>query len=78
MHFQAVIQPRHFTEGEKSAWQSLVPFPELKVAFQYLVDHPFEALDISSPHLKLIERFTVILYDKTSTSDSVKKAIREP
>ena len=43
-----------------------------------MVDHPLEALDISSPHFKLIERFTVILYDRTSTTDSVNKARREP
>ena len=62
---------------KKSAWKSLVLFPEVKVVFQYMADHPFEALDISSPHFKLIERFTVILYDRTSTSDSVNKARRE-
>ena len=41
-----------------------------------MVDHPFEALDIFSPYFKLIERFTIILYDRTiaSTSDSVNKA----
>ena len=59
--------------GKKSAWESLVSFPEVKVAFQYMVDHPFEALDISSPHFK----FTVILYNRTSASDSVNKAKRE-
>ena len=47
------------------------------MAFQYMVDHPFEALDISSLHFKLNERFTVILYDRISTSDSVNKARRE-
>ena len=62
---------------KKSAWESLMSFPEVKVAFQYLVDHPFEALDISSPHFKLIERFTVILYCRTSASDSVNKTRRE-
>ena len=39
--------------GKKSAWESLVSFPEVKVAFQYLVDHPFEALDISSLHFQI-------------------------
>ena len=63
--------------GKKSAWESLVSFPDVKVAFQYLVDHPFEVLEISSPHFKLTERFTVALYDRTSTSDSVNKARRE-
>ena len=57
-----------------------------------MVDHPFEAIyiryiyiyifedissDISSPHFKLIERFTVISYDRTSTGDSVNKVRRE-
>ena len=42
-----------------------------------MVDHPFEALDISSPHFKFTERFTVILYERTSTGDSVNKARRE-
>ena len=60
--------------GKKSEWESLVSFPEVKVAFQYIVDHHFETLDISSQHFKLIERFTVILYDRTSASDSVNKA----
>ena len=63
--------------GKKSAWESLVSFSEVKMAFQYLLDHPFKALDISSSHFKSIERFTVILYDRTSTSDSFNKARRE-
>ena len=60
--------------GKKIAWEPLVSFPEVKVAFQYMVDHPFEALDISSLHFKLTERFTVIMCDRTSTSDFVNKA----
>ena len=47
------------------------------MTFQCMVDHSFEALDTSSPHFRLIERFTVIWYDRTSTSDSVNKARRE-
>ena len=62
--------------GKKSAWESLVSFLEVMVAFQYMADHPFEAFDISLLLFKLIERFTVILYDRTSTSDSVNKARR--
>ena len=42
-----------------------------------MVDHPLDAFDETAEHFALLERFTVILYDKTSMCNTVKKACRE-
>ena len=45
-------------------------------AFLYLVKHPYELIDATSPHFLTLERFTVILYHKGSTLLSVNEARR--
>ena len=64
-------------KGKKSAWEALLSFPEAKIAFQYVVDHPLDPSDETAGHFALLERFTAILYDRTSTCNSVNKARQE-
>jgi len=46
-------------------------------AFIHIVQHPFDEVNLESPHLKILERFTVVLYDKASILDSVTEARKE-
>ena len=64
-------------KGKKSAWEAWKAFPEVTSAFLQIFDHPFDLLDSLSWQFKLLERFTVILYDRTSTCELVNKARRE-
>ena len=61
-------------KGKKSAWEALISFPEVKIAFQLMVAHPLDAFDETAKHFASLERFTVILYDRTSTCNFVNKA----
>ena len=64
-------------KGKKSAWEALISFPEVKIAFQLMVAHLLDAFDEKAKHFALLERFTVILYDRTSTCNFVNKARQE-
>ena len=69
--------PGFHGKGKKSAWGSWKAFPEVMSAFLHIFDHQFDPLDSLSWQFKLLERFTVILYDRTSTCELVNKARRE-
>ncbi len=56
--------------GKKTAWGTWCSFPEVTEAFRLLVEGPTE---ISDETMQLIERFTVLLYDRTSESNSVNE-----
>ncbi len=43
-------------------------------AFIHMLENPHTAVDVASPFFHLLERFTVLLYDKTSALESVDKA----
>ena len=64
-------------KGKKSAWEAWKAFPEVTSAFLHNYEHPFDQFDSSSWQFQLLERFTVILYDRTSTCKLVNKARRE-
>jgi len=42
-----------------------------------LRDHLFELLEKGSPQFEMLERFAVVIYDKTNSSVSVNDARRE-
>ena len=65
-----------FGRSKKSAWAAWLSYPEVTEAFLYLVKHPYELIDATSPHFLTLERFTVILYHKGSTLLSVNEARR--
>ena len=56
--------------GKKSAWEAWKAFPEATTAFIDLTNS--EMLLKESPEFKIVERFVIILYHRTSMLDSVK------
>ena len=60
--------------GKKTAWQD---YEEVTQTFTYLATHPFQCLNINSEHFKRIERYVVVLYDKTSSLSFVNEAREE-
>ncbi len=63
--------------GKKSAWQAWQAYEEVTQTFTFLAAHPFELLHAESDHFQRIERFTVVLYDKTSPLSSANEAREE-
>ena len=43
----------------------------------YIMENPFIAIELESHYFKLLERFTVVLYDKTSQLSTVNESRRE-
>ena len=66
-----------FGKGKKSAWKAWKSFPEVTEAFTFLENHPYYQLDTDDSIFKLLERFTVVLYDKTSNILDVNEARKE-
>ena len=60
------------------AWEAWNCFPEVSKAFVLIALNPFRQLDILSPNFSLLQRFTVILYSKSSNIDLVDEARMEP
>ena len=56
------------TSFKKFSWQAWQSYEEVTETFVFLAGHPFEHLRYDSIHFCRIEKFTVILYDKTSES----------
>ena len=46
-------------------------------AFTFLGNHPYYQLDVDDSIFKLLERFTVVLYDKASNVLNVNEARKE-
>ena len=59
-----------FGKTKKSAWEAWNSFPEVNDAFLHIVRNPFDAVVLESSHFQMLERFTIILYDKTSVLES--------
>lgn len=66
-----------FGKGKLSAWAAWKHYSEVTEAFKYVAENPFTALDANSHHFRLLERYTVVLYDKTSQLSSVDEARRQ-
>ena len=66
-----------FGKGEKSAWEAWKSFPDVTEAFTLLGNHPYYQLDVDDSIFKLLERFTVVLYDKASNVLNVNEARKE-
>jgi hypothetical protein len=66
-----------FGRSKASAWKAWELYPEITPTLEFLADHPFHELSLSSEHFKRIERFTVIMYDKLSPVTSINKARME-
>ena len=55
-----------FGKGKSSAWVAWESFPEATEAFSLITLHPFVSLDTTSAAFQLLERYTCVLYDKTT------------
>ena len=66
-----------FGKGKLSAWAAWKCYPAVTEAFRFIAENLYVAIELISHHFKLLERFTVVLYDKTSQLSSVDKARRE-
>ena len=60
-----------FGKGKKSAWEAWKCYPQVTQAFLYMASHPHIEITVESQPLQLLERFTVILYDKASNHEFV-------
>ena len=66
-----------YKKGKKCAWQSWVSFQAVTDAFMAVRNKPFEEIKIESEEFKLLEHFTILLYDKNSTKECINHARRE-
>jgi len=64
-------------KGKISAWEAWNCFPAVTNAFTEITKNPFIPLDISSSTFKLLERYTCILYSKTTNEEAVNGLRKE-
>ena len=64
-------------KGKKSAWEAWKAYPEVTEAFRFMNDCPFLPLEINTPVFDVLQRFVVILSDRTSLATEVNTARRE-
>ena len=65
-----------FGRGKRTAWEAWRCLPDVTKAFQQIMKDPFCNITEESEHFKLLEHFTVIMYDKTSSLESVNECRR--
>jgi len=63
--------------GKKSTWEAWKTYREVTPAFTYMALHPFTHLVTEDEHFALLERFIIVLYDKTSDAENVNEARKE-
>lgn len=63
-----------FGRTKKTTWAIWNIYPEINQAFIHMLENPYTEVDGASPFFRLLERFTVLLYDKTSVLESVNEA----
>ena len=66
-----------FGKGKKSAWDTWNCYPDVTSAFTYMALNPYHKVDADDRYFQLLERFTVVLYDKTSDLELVDEARKE-
>ena len=57
--------------GKKTAWRARELNGQVTPALEHIATHPFQQLTVSSEIFQKLERFTVIMYGKSSPLDSV-------
>ncbi|KAG1662386.1 hypothetical protein GQR58_020959 [Nymphon striatum] len=63
--------------GKQMTWQAWNSYPEVTQAFTYMAMNFYANATKDDVYFKLLERFVVVLYDKTSSLDSVDEARKE-
>jgi hypothetical protein len=66
-----------YGKGKKSAWQAWELYPDVTSTFEFLAKNAYHQLTTDSVHFKRIERYVVILFDKSSPLDSINKTRME-
>ena len=64
-------------KGKKSAWQAWKTYTDITETFVFLASNLFEILLDESIHFRRIQRFTIVLYDKTSCLNFVDEARKD-
>ncbi|KAG0721675.1 hypothetical protein GWK47_045992 [Chionoecetes opilio] len=64
-----------FGKGKKSAWEAWNAYVEVTEAFNNFMNHPYMTVTVNCKQFQLLERFTVIIYNKTSNLDSVTRHV---
>ena len=59
--------------GKKTAWNAWKKFPELTETLTTLMENPKE-MNLDSIHMERLEKFTVMMYSKTSNASCVNEA----
>ena len=59
-----------FGKTKKSGWNTWEAYPEVSTAFLHMTENAFDEVSLTSSHFLLLQRFTVLLYDKTSNLES--------
>ena len=57
--------------GKKTAWRAWELNSDITLALEDIATHPFQMLTASSKNFQKLERFTIIMNDKSSPLDSV-------
>jgi len=63
-----------FGKGKKTAFEAWKWFPDVTSAFRILTSLPFTPVNINSEYFSILERYTVVMYDKTSSDKKVNEA----
>ncbi|KAG0693353.1 hypothetical protein GWK47_027542 [Chionoecetes opilio] len=63
--------------GKKSVWEAWGAYTEVTDAFNFIVEHPHAQITVDCQEFQMRERFTVVIYDKTSPLVSVNEARKE-
>ena len=65
-------------KGKKSAWDAWKSYQEATMAFVHITEQPFQQLMIlQSQWFDILERFTCVLYDKSTTLSHVNELRQE-
>ncbi len=62
-----------YGKGKKSSWEAWKSYPSATQAFHYALKHPFQSILLASPTFEILERFTGVLYDKTTPISKVNE-----
>ena len=62
-----------FGRTKKTAWATWNAYTKVNEAFHYMSSNPFSQTLFTSSYFPLLERFTVLLYDKSSALESVNQ-----
>ena len=66
-----------YGKGKKIAWEAWKSFPDVTRAFTNIAIHPFVPLTDNSHTFSLLERFAVVVYNKTCHLESVDETRME-